>query len=185
MGKGPLAQAIKALYNSASKANPRQLKDLSLALGEHALIEDDTTYTQIAAIAYCLAKIGEKHYLSNSQEWNAVLERVMARLKAAEIAVQTGRLTELPQLLEDALSLIEHYTLEKGLFKGSLVEKARVRIGTDIYAHGASLGRAAELAGTSKRALLSYIGMTKIPNKYFTQSVDERLTEARKLFLTG
>lgn len=183
MATGPLSQAVKALYARASKSAAKQLKELSQMLGEHALVEDNTIYVEVAAIAYCLYKIEEKPYLSQSKRWVAEREKVMTRLKACDVLAESGRIQELSQMLGETLSIIDHYSLENGLFKGSLVEKARTKIATDIYAHGASLGRAAELGGVSRRDLMSYIGVTKLSEKYLTLPAEERLANAKSIFV--
>ena len=63
-----------------------------------------------------------------------------------------------------------------------MIEKSKIKAGAEIYANGASLGTAASLSGADKKELASYISATKMPEKYVTKSVSQRLSETKKVF---
>ena len=52
------------------------------------------------------------------------------------------------------------------LYIDDVLDKAKIVKGSTLYEHGVSIGRAAELLGISQWELMSYVGKTKIIDRY-------------------
>ena len=68
------------------------------------------------------------------------------------------------------------------LYIGEVITQAEIKKGSKLYAHGISLGRAAEVLGISQWELMFYIGKTKLIDVKGCVGVRERLNYARSLF---
>ncbi|MBI5158558.1 hypothetical protein HY992_00375 [Candidatus Micrarchaeota archaeon] len=65
----------------------------------------------------------------------------------------------------------------------TVVEKARLKIASRLYAQGISLGNAAEITGVSKRDVAHYSGKTMVHDRAgVTKNITERLGGVLKLF---
>jgi hypothetical protein len=84
--------------------------------------------------------------------------------------------------IDSIVSDIRKMSESQGRFQSNIVEKAKIKAGTQIYAHGASLSMASNFADVDKSELASYINVTKLPEKYGTMTVKDRLKMARELF---
>lgn len=68
------------------------------------------------------------------------------------------------------------------LYIQNAIEKANIVKGSDIYRHGISIGRAAEILGISQWDLMSFIGKTRIADEEEVPYFPERLEFAKSLF---
>ncbi len=158
------------------------LKRVAEEAGEYALRNEDRRFVALATIAYSFTKLFDKPYIAESRQLRELLPKTLGRLDTGLDALTARDEKEYDSQLSGILGDIKHLSQDLGRFVVNIVDKARVKAATQIYAHGASLGRAAEMAGVDKRDLASYVGQTTLTEKYDTISVKERLNKARKLF---
>ncbi|HII39053.1 TPA: hypothetical protein HA318_03570 [Candidatus Micrarchaeota archaeon] len=62
------------------------------------------------------------------------------------------------------------------------MKRRGIKAAAQAYAHGASLGKAADLTGAGKQELSEYIGVTRLSEKYPSMDVRKRLEVARRIF---
>lgn len=182
MEEGLLLRCINKLVEALQKNNGGELKAIGREMGEHALVEGEKAFVEIGVVAYSANKVLDKRHLSSLPEWHHVRERVVTRVHAAVAALKNGRREELLSSLSSAVSELDHFSLAEGRFQTSLALKARVKIATDVYAHGASLGKACELTGAPKQEILPYLGATKLSDKFISLPLSDRFSFAKTLF---
>ena len=157
-------------------------KQLSLLAYLHA----DNSMVLASASFYSLAKFLEKQYILADPKWPPFVQKARELLgRAIDEAGNGSRDSASPEAsaaLEALLSECDEVSELLGRFHVSVTEKARVKIAADFYARGASLGSASQLAGADKSSVLSYIGVTRITDKYETIPVNTRLKAAEELF---
>jgi hypothetical protein len=69
------------------------------------------------------------------------------------------------------------------MYVQNVIEKAHIAKGGDIYGHGISIARTAELLGVNQWDLMSFVGKTRIADKEeVPKDITKRLTFAKKLF---
>lgn len=150
-------------------------------------MHSDNNLVLCSVIFYSLAKFLEKQHILNDPKWPPFAQNARKLLKDALDAANTAPTTESTEKLAGALvglvSQCDEVSELLGRFHVSVTEKARVRIATDFYARGASLGAASQLAGADKSSVLNYIGATRITDKYETIRVSTRIKSAQQLFL--
>jgi len=175
-----LSENFAQLKKLFSTRNSDGLKQFAAETSQRALEYSDAKSAQFAIVAYALAKLLEKPYIVQSKRWKKfsliLLERLSTGARCREDAFACGdTLSAIMQEMDDLSS-------DLGRFVVSVVEKAKIKTATQIYAHGASIGRAIELTGADRKELLGYIGATRLPEHYESKSVSQRLAFADKLF---
>jgi len=182
MEEGLLLRSLNKLSEALQKNNGGELKAIGREMGEHALVDGETAFVEIGVVAYSANKILDKKHLSSSSDWQHVRERASTRVQASLAALRNGRREEMFSSISSAVSELDHFSLSEGRFQTSLALKARVKIATDIYAHGASLGKACELTGAPKQEVLPYLGATKLSDKFVSLPLADRFSFAKTLF---
>ncbi len=182
MDYAKLSAALSKMLASLRQRDIAGLRKLGSSLGEVALVENEELYVEVAIGAYAIAKLLEKPHFAEAVEWKKAFPKIEAAVEQALAAAGSEKGGEAGKKVLRANSLLEKAAAAAGRFQMSVLEKARIKIGADIYAHGASLGRACALSGASKQKLLPYLGNTKLADKYQTIPSRERLATALKLF---
>ncbi len=175
-------QRIKQLLELFKAGNASALRPLIGDIAEEAFLNDDQALLDVGLLAYSFSKFLEKPYIIESPEWKQFSNEMLSDLKQAEDYFKKNKAEAGTALLDSVVQHTEKLSESLGRFIRSVIEKARIKAATQVYAHGASLGKAAEFTGASKKDVASYIGATKLSEKYSTISVKERFEKARKLF---
>ncbi len=173
---------VAELKEAKEKANIAKLKDLGSDFAEQAFVRQDPRLVEFSIIAYSLAKFLEKPYIVSTPKWTDFRQEIDEGLDEVMGAVKKQQEQEYLAAVEKILHKILDLSATLGRFVTSVVDKARIKAATQMYAHGASLGAAAKLAGANKKELAKYIGTTRIPEKYATLPVKRRLEEIEKIF---
>lgn len=164
-------------------ARDRQsLRGVTSDLAEEAFVYEDEALLDACLLAYSFSKFFEKPYVTQSAEWKRFARRLDASLEQAMQAFKKDDAQGGTIVLSSLVAEVEQLSASLGRFIRTTVEKARIKAATQMYAHGASLGKAASFAKANLKEVASYIGATKLQEKYATMSVRERLERAKKLF---
>ncbi|NUN11903.1 hypothetical protein HUU53_04660 [Candidatus Micrarchaeota archaeon] len=175
-----LASDIKTLEERFAGKDLVGLRQLSSEAAIEAFLKNDSSFVELSVIAYSCSKLLEKQYIVNSPEWNSFKESLLRLLAQSRVSFNEGNFERGKALLHNSMMLVESLSTSIGRFVNSLISKARLKIGADMYARGASLGVAASFSGSDKKDLNEYIGSTKMLDKYVTLSVKQRLQNAKE-----
>jgi hypothetical protein len=159
-----------------------KLKELGGQIAEKAYIRGERRLVSLIIVSYSMAKFLEKHYISESGKWDKFYSRFSAFLQSAREELREGDMDSFYSVMDSMVESIQELSELQGRFQSNIVDKARIKAGTQIYAHGASLSTAASFANVDKGSLASYINVTKLPDKYGTLTVKDRLKMAESLF---
>jgi len=173
---------IKQLIELFKAGKGFELRPLIGEIAEEAFLNNDQALLDVGLLAYSFSKFLEKPYIIESPEWKQFANEMLSDLKQAEEYFKKNKVEAGTALLDSVVQHTESLSASLGRFIRSVVEKARIKAATQVYAHGASLGKAAEFAGANKKDLAGYIGATKLSEKYSTIPVKERFEKAKKLF---
>lgn len=178
-GLEKLLEAFATMRKLFAMRDIVRLKHLGAEAARQALEFNEPRFVEMSVVSYSLSKLLEKPYIVESNRWKKfsifLNDQLSAGLKCKTEA-------ECDAVVSSILHEVEKLSFDLGRFVTSVIEKARVKAATQIYAHGASVGRAMELTGADRKELLNYIGATKLPDKYVTKTVKERMELAVKLF---
>lgn len=177
-----VSECIVQLYEAISKRNISALKILGAEFASDAFIHESRYLVDLSIISYSFSKFLEKPYISSSILWVESSEEVLSNLGNCLNALNKNDFDSYSELISNILSTLEDVSSSLGRFSTSVIFKARIKAAAQIYAHGASLGRAAEIAGIDEPSLSSYVGVTRLHEKYKTYGVRERLSRIESLF---
>ncbi len=175
-------EVLESLAASIGKRDVSLLRSTGAQLSEDAFAANSQELADLSACAYSIAKFLEKHYIVESPRWPGFALLAVQKLTAAAEANREGRHEEADKAIDSLVDDVEALSQSLGRFQTDVLTKARMKIATDAYAHGASLGRACAFAGVGKKAVLEYIGATRLSDKFQTENALQRLAAARKLF---
>ncbi len=161
---------IEALLKAFEKNDTLQMKEIAEKSAAEALVKSDSLEAKTSIIAYALAKIMEKPRIAKTDVWKEAYVELKDKLRQPS-----------DENLNFVIAEIEKLSRNFGRFMQDAVQKARIKTATQMYAHGASIGVAVQLTGAERIELQSYIGETKIHQKY-RSSVKERLANLEKFF---
>jgi len=176
------AQTTAKLRAFLAAKDANNLKSLSGDCAQHAFLFEDAALLDAGLLAYAFAKFLDKPYIVKSKEWREYSRYALAELEKTQAFFKEGKNEAGAQTLHALLDEAEALSATLGRFARSVVEKARVKAATQMYAHGASLGKAVEITQTNKKDVFAYIGGTHLQEQYATLGVRQRFENAKKLF---
>ena len=171
---GIASERISSAFALFSKADSFGLKVLSEELSVDALIHDDRLLAEISVAFYALGKLLEKRHVTQSKGFIPFRNKMLILLKKASLA-------EGHDTVHEIIGETEALNRSFGRMVMGVIEKGRLKAAANIYGHGASLGKAVELTGANKTEASAYIGMTRMPDKYQTLALKQRLSDARRM----
>ncbi|MFH1199918.1 MAG: hypothetical protein V1708_02525 [Candidatus Micrarchaeota archaeon] len=177
-----LLEGMRKLKKAISRKDIASLKEFGEEVAEKAFLEDKPPMLGLAVIAYSVAKFEEKPYIVKGALWPKVYAEILDHLDECIRTLSDEQEDTAYDLLADMVDDLEEFSYASSRFRSTVIEKAKIKAATQVYAHGASLSVASEFAGVPKEELAKYIGATRLPEKYETFSVKERLKSARELF---
>jgi hypothetical protein len=177
-----LQRHAEGILRAFSARDIVELKRIGADAAEEAFSFNSPCLVDVSIVAYSFSKFLEKHYILESPLWREFEPQVREELSRAIDFLRVRSTVQACGIFRRCIMEIEELSRQLGRFSVDVVAKARIKAATQIYAHGASLGKAAALTGADKRELSKYIGVTRMPEKYSTLSVSQRLEAAKKVF---
>ncbi len=142
-------------------------------------MEGDRRKAQMAVVAYALSKLLSKPHFQQSPRWGRYRKTILTLLRRAER-------TENPQVIKEIEEAIRDVDEADGIFVKNIVEKARAKMAMRAYSLGISISLAADLFGTTKEEVYSYVGQTKIHDEDTPRiGIKERLDALRRVLREG
>ncbi len=175
-----LSGRFTALRNAFTAGNIDALRLFAADSANSALEFNDTKFVKLSIVSYSLAKLMDKPYIVNSNRWKKFSVNLVQQLTVGETCKSDEVVCV--DVLSQVVASVETLSDDLGGYVMSVVEKAKVKAATQIYVHGASVGRAIELTGADRKEFLSYLGGTRLPEKYETKTVAQRFSFTDKLF---
>ena len=149
---------------------------------ETALRFQQPTYN-FALITYVLAKILSKPRYFKQGRGKGVLSSVDQLLRTCEGLAKGAQYDELVAAQGKMLTTIEKLDDEDRRFVKGILQKARLKLASTLYAQGISLGNASEITGADKRELLLYAGQTMMFDRlHEKKGMEQRMKELRDIF---
>lgn len=176
-----LAELARLLRENSSLG----LKELSNRAIEQVMTTEDPRLVNISLVSYGLYKVLGKPHLAENKKWIAIRGKM---LRDIEDAIRKERtLEELGELLKDIVSDVSKFDALEGRFVEDVIDKARLKQASRLYALGMSLSKAASLTGTNTTDLFGYVGSTKIHESTDTKTlgIKERYAALKRALAEG
>jgi len=149
---------------------------------ETALRFQQPTYNY-ALITYVLAKILSKPRYFRQGRGKELVSVVDKLLRNCEGLAKTAEYGALVACQGKILTSMEKLDDEDRRFVKGILQKAKLKIASTLYAQGISLGNASEIAGADKRELLLYAGQTMMFDRlHEKKGMEQRMKELRGIF---
>lgn len=153
-----------------------ELRELSNHIIHDASIFQDEDSVSIAILIYSLSKVIERR--EGRMDYKVLLKLITDSRRYLE----QNKVDEYRKMVKKLFKFISTIDTKLKLYIEEVITQAEIKKGGKLYAHGISLGRAAEVLGISQWELMFYIGKTKIADVRGGVKVKERLNYARSLF---
>lgn len=174
-----LDEAVKAL----KKMDAVLLDALSNRTVHNASIYQDKDSITVAVVMYALAKLLHRSKHEKVKNLDRTLELILSKLEYARRDLKEENFGRFRGEMKKILSLIGKIEKKLKWYIEDVLNKAKVVKASKLYEHGLSIETTAHLLGVSQWDLLSYVGKTKIIDKFpDAVPVEERLAKARKIF---
>ena len=175
--KDVLAVLSKAI--TLLKTPSQKVKTALAELSDHTIhcctVFQDEDSMNIGVLVYAIAKTIK---FPPDKKRKSLLLNI---LKTAKLALEENNLTIYRSTIKQGLSLIEKENKKINDYVGEITAHASAKKGCKIHEHGVSVGRAAELSGSSQWEIMNYLGRTKIPEDPESK-VKQRIAIVRRLF---
>ncbi len=156
-----------------------ELKELSNHTIHNASIFQDQDSIQIAVIVYSLAKIIERA----EQQGQTISMNVTKTMGNALTYLRDDDESKYHDEIKKVLKQLSESDQRIVMYVQQVIEKAHIVKGGNLYRHGISMGRAAEILGVNQWDLMSFVGKTRIADEDgILGKVNDRLSFSKKLF---
>jgi hypothetical protein len=154
-----------------------ELKQLSNHTIHNASIFQDEDSVSIAILIYSLSKVIEREF------GKIEFEPILNILNSSYEYLKKDNFYGYRKTIKRLFNLISRVDTRLKLYIEEVVRQAQIKKGSQLYRHGISLARAAEILGISQWELMDYVGHTKITDAT-EEAIDikSRLNFARRLF---
>jgi hypothetical protein len=136
----------------------------------------------LSLIAYCLSKILSKEHIICNVKWPDARKKIVEDIDFALNALKKNDLKAFNNSLADISGHITDVDKALGNFVIDLMEKAKLKQASRVYAFGLSLKTATELTGTQEQELLKYIGGTRLADERVEKKgIKDRLKDMQEM----
>ena len=139
-----------------------ELKGLSDHTTHDASIYQDADSVEIAVLVYALYKLLER----GIDFPKSIYTQVINQFGLARNNLTADNLSGYNQNIKNLFELIRKVDKKVGLYVQEVIDNARIKKGSNLFSHGLSSKRVAEMMGVTQWELLKYVGHTQIIENY-------------------
>lgn len=174
---------IKVLKNSIKAIKTNNLVELrkqSNRTVHNSSIYQDRYSVSVSVVLFALAKVLQKE--EYNENWQKSRKHILEGLNIAKNSIRKNKPYLLSKSLKKIIAELKKLDKQAGQFMQEAIETAKVKKAFNIYRHGISVGKAADLLGISKWDLLPYLGQSRDSEASQSKPVLERIKIAEQLF---
>ncbi|MEA3414412.1 MAG: hypothetical protein U9Q99_02715 [Nanoarchaeota archaeon] len=173
-----LTQTLEAIKSN----NTQTLKSLSNQTIHSASITQDKDNIIVAVIIYALGKIFERKDYQLLKGWKNFLTLTKTSLERSIKDIELNKEEAFRKDIQIISKAINKVSPKLKKYVQEVFEKAKINKASRLYEHGLSLGKTANLLGTSLYELAGYTGQTGISDVALNQTIG---TKQRIKFIEG
>ena len=181
--KKDMTGILRKAYNFIKKEDVSALDELSDQTIKDASVFQDKDSIKLAVVMYALAKIIHR---SEGQEdmWDRAKKEVLKDLQEARFYLEKNQDEKYREVIKNILQHIGKIDNKLKLYIDDVLDKAKIVKGSDLYEQGVSIERASQILGVSQWELMSYVGKTRIIDRYKEEvtPTNTRINFAKKIF---
>lgn len=175
--KRDILAVLEKVVRAVKEQDVVVLAELSNHVIHDASIFQDGDSTSFAILVYALSKTVQRCCQGglSTEKFQEVLGDAYTALKHDDEARYAARIHSLFNSIQATDNRLKLYVEQ-------VISKARIKKGSELYKHGISVARTAEILGISQWDLLNYVGKTFIAEMTPDEDVRQRVKFARGLF---
>lgn len=178
-----IASALKALRKALKERDIAALRKLSGSTIRMAALENGEEIFYVSLAEYMLSKLITKGHYFREKGRQEFIEKVLGIIDAALVGLEGGRQDIYGRRIWQIITEMRQLESEEQRYVHGLETKSRTKLGSNLYAEGFSLSRAAEITGADKRDIMQFSGKTLMSDRVGrTKLMKERVEHVRKLF---
>jgi len=168
-----IVSEIKKLLDSRDYEGLHKLEHKIIEL---SIINYNKDYSELCVVIFTLRKLISKAHIYDQDDWKKSQLEIDGNLDRAIKEFKDEDHSSFNNIIKNILFIIEKADNKLGRYVTHIVDEARIKLASDIYAYGLSASQAAELVSANRAQLMQYIGVTKMPDedKEF-KSIGERV----------
>ena len=167
-----LITVLESTKQALQENNLLALKDLSnQTIHCAATIQDEGSIT-IAVLVYSLSKLIERKDHMNIKNWDQFSKKIKSFLSLAVLALEEKKFDKYIDYLGNARKSLNTVSSNLKPFIQEVIRKAAINKASQIYKHGISLEKTANLLGITQWELAEYTGQTKVAETNYNITID-------------
>ena len=176
-----LAETLVELSDSLEERDVHALRKLSNRCLDRVSLEGNQAFLKPAVLAYAFAKVIAKPHYWRGRSQSVFFTNALRKIDSAAEVAGKDEAAALAVLME-VEEMLRELDVRDRRFVGDVIEKARLKTASTLYAQGFSLDRAVEMTGADKRGLVKYIGKTMMFDRTeSSKTMEERLRALRNI----
>jgi len=153
-----IIEILDYMARALEKRKAHHLRKITDECVKQFLVNEDRDCIRIAIISYAFSKLLEKpRYRIKLKD---LYDTMICRINEAKDEYRNGRVHEFRDKLHEMETFAETIEESDRRYVKKLFDKAKLKVGSNIYASGFSLSYACSIAGIEKQEMLDYYGKT-------------------------
>lgn len=167
---------IKEVIKNIEKRDYETLHSLENTTLEFAVTDFNKDFSQICVMIYGLRKLIAKKHISNTEEWKIYEKHILENLNISLENYREEDPSKFNNIIKNIIYVLKKADKELGRYVSLVIDDGRIKLASTAYAYGLSASQASDLLSITKEQLMSYVGITKMPDedKKF-KSINERV----------
>lgn len=160
-----IQDTIKVVIIYFEKKNYESLHLVENKVLEQAITEFSKDFSEICVLIYGLRKLISKKHIVNSDSWSNYEKEIIYNLTASLENYRKEDPSKFNNYIKKVILIIKKADQELGRYVSVVIDNGRVKLASTAYAYGLSASQAASLLSITKEQLMSYVGITKMPDE--------------------
>ncbi len=171
-----LPDIVKSTIVFLDKNNYESLHLIENNTLEQAVITFNKDISEVCVLIYGLRKLISKKHISQADSWITYKRAIIQNLESALKVYKEEDTSKFNNYIKNTIEIIKQADHELGRYVSIVIDDGRIKLASTAYAYGLSASQASDLLSISKKQLMSYVGITKMPDedKHF-KSISERV----------
>jgi hypothetical protein len=171
-----LTDIIKVISVYLDKGDYESLHLVEHKTLEQAITEFSKDFSEVCVMIYGLRKLIAKKHISQTEEWKDYKQKILENLNSSLEVYRVEDLSKFNNYIKNIIQLIREADEKLGRYVSVVIDDGRIKLASTAYAYGLSASQASDLLSITKEQLMSYVGITKMPDEDKTfKSISERV----------
>jgi hypothetical protein len=171
-----LTDIIKVISVYLDKGDYESLHLIEHKTLEQAITEFSKDFSEVCVMIYGLRKLIAKKHISQTEEWKDYKQKILENLNSSLEVYRVEDLSKFNNYIKNIIQLIREADEKLGRYVSVVIDDGRIKLASTAYAYGLSASQASDLLSITKEQLMSYVGITKMPDEDKTfKSISERV----------